>query len=138
MKALVSIPLVVLILFTGIRINLATHYCGGSVAGTQISFTGKLATCGMESSSSEKPFDNSFDNHCCDNTISVYSICSNYFASSHFLNDPDRSDNLSVEIPVDIAGYQGINEVISKEVIRPPGHFLQGSLRRSVLCIFRI
>ncbi|MFZ0283138.1 MAG: hypothetical protein WAL29_15920, partial [Bacteroidales bacterium] len=48
MKRILSIPLVLLIAFSGISLKLATHYCGGNVVDTKVSLSGRHATCGME------------------------------------------------------------------------------------------
>ena len=48
MKRIVSIPLLFIILFSGINVKFASHYCGGNFSGTKVSLTGELATCGME------------------------------------------------------------------------------------------
>ena len=41
MKNVISIPLALLILFTGINVQIASHYCGGNFAAAKVSLTGK-------------------------------------------------------------------------------------------------
>ncbi len=35
-------------LASGMKVSIDRHYCGGQLAATKISVTGKLASCGME------------------------------------------------------------------------------------------
>jgi hypothetical protein len=138
MKTLLSIPLVILILFTGISVEFSTHYCGGSVAATKVSLNGEIATCGMDSGK-----DNYFDhqilrNHCCDNIASIYSIC-NIFSSSSFNIEEQGSSftsllfsSVSNKCDFDIPDITIFNE------IKPPGNYYSNSVDRPVLCIFRI
>ena len=87
MKKILSIPLIMLILFTGVTVNFATHYCGGSVAATKVSLTGKLATCGMEGTSDNKTNEGLYKNHCCDDVTAAYTLSSNYIPSFASLSD---------------------------------------------------
>ncbi|MDP3001889.1 MAG: hypothetical protein Q8N38_02015 [Bacteroidales bacterium] len=138
MKAILSIPLIILILFTGISVKFATHYCGGYVAATKVSLTGELATCGMESKSDNNTQQKTFDKHCCDDITSAYSICNNYFASSYNFYDPGQQVINMIAV---LAGYLSNQETIintSNNDIRPPGTNHPNSVDRPVLCIFRI
>ena len=138
MKSIISIPLIVLILFTGISVKFATHYCGGYVAATKVSLTGELATCGMERQSDNNPLQDTYNNNCCDDLTSAYSICNNYFASSYNFDDPGRQVINMIAVP---SGYISNQETIintSFNDIRPPGTNLPNSVDRPVLCIFRI
>lgn len=138
MKTFLSIPLIILVLFTGIKVNFAVHYCGGYVAATKVSLTGELATCGMESKSDNNTQQESFNKHCCDDITSAYSICNNYFASSYNFDDPGQQVINMITVP---SGYLSNKETIintSNNDIRPPGTNHPNSVDRPVLCIFRI
>jgi hypothetical protein len=138
MKTILSIPLIILILFTGVSVKFATHYCGGNVAATKISLTGEFATCGMTTDSENHTQQQTITHHCCDNTLSAYSICNTYFASAYdaVFNGQVAADNilnpidyiLDKKIIINITNYQS----------KPPGSFNANSVDRPVLCIFRI
>ena len=138
MKTLISIPLLILILFTGISVRFSSHYCGGYIVATKISLTGEMATCGMESGNEINTIQQILKNHCCDNIASAYSISNNYFASSFNIEEPGQV--LSNFIP-GTSGYICIDETFitpSFNEIKPPGNYTPNSVDRPVLCIFRI
>jgi hypothetical protein len=54
-KKIVSISLLFLTLTALLHLSIATHYCGGMKAASKISFSGKLATCGMENDKTVMP-----------------------------------------------------------------------------------
>lgn len=138
MKTILSIPLIILILFSGVIVSFATHYCEGSVVATKISLTGEMATCGMEQTSVDNPLVDKFVNHCCDNVTAVYSICNTYFPSACNAEDP-----IFQVISVFVVPY---NYLIKTEIpkytlltnIRPPGCYTPNSVILPDLCIFRI
>lgn len=138
MKTLISIPLIILILFTGISVKFASHYCGGYVAATKVSLTGELATCGMESKSDNNTQQKTFDKHCCDDITSAYSICNNYISSSYFVNDPGQQVTYVIDVPADYMSNQEIIINISNNNIKPPGTNYPNSVTLPALCIFRI
>jgi hypothetical protein len=137
MKTILSIPLIVLILFSGLIVSFATHYCEGSVVATKVSLTGELATCGMEQTTSDHLLIDRFCSHCCDNTASVYSICNNYFPSAFSVEDPLLQAISVYFLPLD---YLLSPEMISNTLntIRPPGSYTPNSVTLPDLCIFRI
>ena len=139
MKKLISIPLLVLILFSGININIASHYCGGRLAGTKVSLTGEPATCGMEENPvTDTPY-GAITKHCCDNVISSFSFGVNYAPSAN-LFIPDNGPELhSFYIaPQDPFNYHG--NLLSNLycIIRPPGSFIPNDVEQQSICIFRI
>ena len=138
MKSIISIPLIILILFTGISVKFATHYCGGYVAATKVSLTGELATCGMESKPDYNTQQETFDKHCCDDIISAYSICNNYFASSYNFDNPRRQVINMIAVPAGYLNNQEKFTITSNNDFRPPGTNHPNSVDRPVLCIFRI
>jgi hypothetical protein len=137
MRKIISIPLIILILFSGITINFATHYCSGSVAATKVSLNGELATCGMESATDNHSEGDLYSNHCCDDISSSYSLSCNYIPSFYFINDLFLEVHFMTEIPAD----NTINDILiisSAETTRPPGTNSPGSVDRQVLCVFQI
>ena len=137
MKTILSIPLIVLILFSGVAVSFATHYCEGSVVATKVSLTGEMATCGMEEKSSDNLSIDKFSTDCCDNTASVYSICNIYFPSAFNIED-----TVLQAISVD---FSPLDNLFSPEIrsntpntIRPPGNYTPNSVTLPDICIFRI
>ncbi|HLN22041.1 MAG TPA: hypothetical protein VK213_13190 [Bacteroidales bacterium] len=135
MKKIVSIPLILLILFTGITINLASHYCGGNYVASKISFSGELATCGMEHNTHKKPGINEQD-HSCQDFTSAYTLSSNYVPSAvhvvdnytHLFSNNWFYNSISLDS----------QNIVLNTINRPPGNFMAGNFDPEVICIFRI
>ena len=138
MRKILSIPLIILILFTGVTVNFATHYCAGSVAATKISLTGKLATCGMESPSDIKTNEGLYKNHCCDNVTAAYSLRADYIPSFAYDIDLCRQFNLITYVLVDSIIHHQIFIIDSDETTKPPGLYTPNSVDRQIICLFRI
>jgi pterin-4a-carbinolamine dehydratase len=138
MKALITIPLIILLTFSGISVKFATHFCGGYVAATKVSLTGELATCGMERHSHSIPFQDILTNYCCEDITSAYSICNNYTPSSFFIDEVAQQVHSMIFAPdVPLSFYETV--ITSTDTtIRPPGLNNPDSPLRSALCIFRI
>jgi hypothetical protein len=138
MKTILSIPLIILILFTGVSVKFATHYCGGYVSDTKISLTGELATCGMESDIETNTQQQTLRHHCCDNTITAYSICNTFLASTYDVDYQGQQLTNDIFVPIDYIIDNKININILNNHPKPPGSFNPNSVDRPVLCIFRI
>jgi hypothetical protein len=139
MKTIISIPLALLILFTGINVNIASHYCGGNLSAVKVSLNGELASCGMEQQSGEKPAEDLFSRHCCDDVISSFSISTNYvpapfcfimFAGLEINHTFITQDQLFISLPVHANVFSGSR--------RPPGGFSSSDVEQQVICIFQI
>ena len=79
MRKGLSILFVMVVLLSGAHVTIARHFCGGIVADTKISLTGRLAGCGMEDTSSGCPVDGpGIKTHCCENQVSTIGIISNF------------------------------------------------------------
>jgi len=138
MRILLSIPLIILLLFSGVSVKFATHYCGGHVAATKVSLNGELATCGMEMPSDDKTTENSINSHCCDDVTSEYSLSNNYFPSAFSVDKTfPQITNLFI---ADLDCYDDQESNISTPVKnnRPPGTNQPNSFDQPVLCVFRI
>jgi hypothetical protein len=138
MRKLISIPLAVLILFSGLTVNIATHYCGGNAVATKVSLSGELATCGMEQGAPEKSSQESIASHCCDNDVSSFSFNNKYLPSNYLLSTPDFQ---IIDIPfltLENSTLKNNFRLISEEIGRPPGYYCNTQERQEILCIFRI
>jgi hypothetical protein len=138
MKSVLSISLSVLILFSGINIRYAAHYCGGNVVATKISLSGELATCGMEPGEANNSSSVTIKTHCCEDITSQFTINNTYVASLSTTDLPGQKiiDNgfFSLDHLI-IRGYPLINFFND---IRPPGNIHSITDLASVLCTFRI
>ncbi len=138
MRTLISIPLILLIIFSGISVKFATHYCSGYVAATKVSLTGELATCGMERLVINNSFQKTYNKHCCENVVSAYSIYNKYIPSSYNVKDPLQQVICMIDIPVDYMCNQVTIHNTSCQNVRPPGTNYPNSVVRPALCIFQI
>jgi len=138
MKTIISIILIILLLFSGISVKFATHYCGGYVAGTKVSLTGELATCGMERQSVDKSLETTCSKSCCEDVTSSYSICNKYVTTSYSFNvQKQQVINMVFVSPCSINGQEALTHP-SNNNTRPPGIYHPNSVSRPVLCIFQI
>lgn len=137
MKKVFTILIAALMLASGMRVTIDRHYCGGKLADTKISLTGKLASCGMETqehSCSNQLLTNS---KCCEDQLRYYGFGSKYFPEyfklSHLLTGKSISTAPSLN-PVlrsfDPYGY--ITQVM------PPGDIPKPIVSLSQICVLRI
>ena len=88
MKKATSILISVLMLIVMLQVSVATHYCHGNIAASKISFSGKHATCGMETDKPEDPIPGKqIKSLCCEDVILTYIIDDNYSPSSFSLGE---------------------------------------------------
>jgi len=135
-KALTSIFAVIL-LASGMQATLDRHYCGGSLADIRISFTGKMASCGMEQSEPDRPDYPIIDKKCCEDQLFFYKISSNYypeyFKLTQLTSERDNIPTQAYNFVTDISYYQNL-----VKWVLPPGDILRSGLTQSEICVFRI
>jgi len=134
----ISISLAVLMIATMLHLSVATHYCGGKIAASKISLTGKLANCGMEGSQNELPPGLFFSKQCCNDVVVSFSTDNNYVAS--FFNIPD-----AVQFNFQTFGLPSESTVSPTQVfnlqysdLSPPGALMSTNVDLSYICVFRI
>jgi hypothetical protein len=139
MKKLLSISLAVLMLLSGMNLTVATHFCGGSLAASKVSFSGKLATCGMENETNQCAATGLHsDTDCCTNHVSHLNVDHNYspefFAFKYFGHQllqvfvvPQNQINYS---------YTAFNVVRTNA--SPPGIIQASDVSLPDICVFRI
>ena len=139
MKTLISIPLIILILFTGISVKFATHYCGGYVAATKVSLTGELASCGMECTEKDyPPTETRLFTHCCDDVVTFYAIDSNYTPSFSVI---PSSYQYNFQVFSITGGLPAHSLAIIKSLytsVSPPDALMSTNVELSDICVFRI
>lgn len=136
MRKIVSISVIILILFSGVTVNLVFHYCGGMLAEKKVSLTDIHGSCGMEGEP-QLPV-TGMKSLCCENSVSSYTF-NNIFLPSPNVKD-DASDH---EIPVlEIFSVQApdpASDSFSEAALaRPPGPYSPSSVQIDRICIFRI
>lgn len=134
MRKIISIPVIILILFSGITVNLAFHYCGGMLADKSISLLGTPASCGMEGDSDQQT---GMKRLCCENTLSSYTFNNTYIPSSNVKDDTADHQNAVVE--VFSALLTDLASSFSPQVlVRPPGAYTPSDVDLVSICTFRI
>jgi hypothetical protein len=134
MRKVLTIPVLILILFSGITVNLAFHYCGGHLADKKISLSGVLASCGMETENNDDQ--TTIKSICCENSFSSYTFNNIYIPSV-----PVKSIHEVQEFPVtDIILSTVAEESFFSGVlpVKPPGTFSPSIVELDVICILRI
>jgi hypothetical protein len=139
MKRVLSISLSVVMLFALLHISVATHYCGGKIAATSISLSGKLASCGMEDKNPGLPLTSTeISRHCCDNVLKYFGINGNYFPTFSCVPEAFQNDfqvmHLCAESPACSAKI--IKSFYAN--VSPPGVSLPNSVELSKICTFLI
>lgn len=134
MRKIISIPVIILILFSGITVNLAFHYCGGMLADKSISLLGTPASCGMEVDSDHQQ--TGMKRLCCENTLSSYTFNNTYIPTS--VKDVS-ADHENAVVEVFSALFTNLAASFSPEVlVRPPGGYSPYDVDLVSICIFRI
>lgn len=137
MKKVLTIFIAIILLASGLQVTIDRHYCGGKLADIKISVTGKLASCGMDQSESSCPDYPVINKKCCEDRLSVYKICSNYYPEYFRLTHPIWDKNFSATPIISFTGHESYNTDLIKWVL-PPGHELKSSITQSEICVFRI
>ena len=124
-----------------LHFSVARHYCGGKLAATKVSLSGALATCGMEGTEGNCPYDHNGDrieSHCCDDDLTAYSIDNNYTpaakAAAEFSNAKITIPVLSSVTP---ARFPDIQSQAWSD-ISPPGILMTSSVDLTAIRVLRI
>jgi hypothetical protein len=139
MRKIFSILFPVIILVAGMHVTVATHFCGGKIAATRVSFSGRLASCGMASDSktNTSPAAN-YTAHCCDNIISQYAVDNNYIPAEfhakeiipHLLHD--------FYVPAVFSFKHKYPFSFNFTNTGPPSSFSANAVSMADICVFRI
>jgi hypothetical protein len=135
----ISILFAFVMIATMFHFSVATHYCGGHIAASKVSLTGKLATCGMEGSEKPLPPPGIYvSKHCCEDVVTSYSTDNNYIPS--FFSFPGavlfnfQTLGLPSQPTVGLAGVFK-SQYSDKS---PPGKMMSTNVDLSDICVFRI
>ena len=128
--------LLVLISFSGIRINYAAHFCGGSEVASKVTLTGELATCGMEKPTDIELSGFLIKKHCCEDVTTAFSIYSNYTFADILMVEKENTNSILLNTPYYSEFTAGNIEFNSFHIVRPPGYYANDVLLQS-LCNLR-
>jgi hypothetical protein len=137
MKKVFSILFALVMLLSGLQFSIDRHYCGGQLAGTKLSVTGKLASCGMETDHNTCSNQLSLDNRCCEDHLTYYRISSKYYPGYYsFSNSVPCKECPALPARNVTLNSSDIHLMASWEL--PPGNSFKSSLSLPEICVFRI
>jgi len=137
MKKVFTILVAAIMLASGMRVSIDRHYCGGQLAVTKISVTGKLASCGMETCEHGSKSGLSYEKNCCEDKLSYYSIFCNYVPENFRLLHPTDANNITAT-PAFNSAFVSKEPGGSDSQVQPPGNHLKPEVDLSLICNFRI
>ncbi len=138
MKRLLFIPLAVLIAFSGVSMKYAAHYCQGVQVASNVSLSGRLASCGMGNQPEADAEGYNLKNNCCNDLAISFLINSNYLFESNLILEKGKTISVSLNTPFLINYTPGEVAVQDIPSIRPPGIWYPNSVVLQSLCNFRI
>jgi hypothetical protein len=122
-----------------LHLSVATHYCGGNLAASRISISGKLATCGMENDGPDFFLEGlHFKSHCCDNKIVYCEINNYYFPTLYTVPEYFNHDFQILSLTADIALTSPFSVKTINTSVSPPNVYLSNRVDLSDICILRI
>lgn len=122
-----------------LHLTIATHYCGGHFAASNISATGKLATCGMEDPQNGVPLPGKYlSKHCCEDVIVSISTDNNYITS--FFSVPDTFQFAFQPSVFTTVSSNDLARIFKLQYPdkSPPGVLMSTKVDLSGICVFRI
>ena len=132
-----SIFIAAIILASGMHLSLASHLCQGEVVAVKVSFSGKLAGCGMETPVKSCPVHEGFAKNCCQNRITYFSVDHSYVPSTLPVKDLVRKHVKAFDLPVTSISHLIITVPLNANV-SPPGQSIANMVSLSGICVFRI
>ena len=121
------------------HITVATHFCGGKVASSKISLSGKLASCGMEGSEKKSPLSGTnFTTHCCNDVVTSCRIDSNYESSFTFVSESDQYNFKVFALPQGLSVNSCADIIPIYTNVSPPGELMPNNVDLSDICVLRI
>lgn len=134
-----SILFALIVLLSGVQFFIAMHFCGDDLAATTVSLSGKLASCGMESSIEIQSLPGSHViPYCCKDKVTVIGIFNNFTTPvSVFTENTQNFQNIYF-IPVSQKSNWNTVTSLFYTSISPPGRFAVSSVNLNDICISRI
>ena len=127
-----------LILLSGMNFTISIHTCGMKVEAVKWSFTGKKASCGMESDKESCPAQKGFSENCCKDKTTIYTVDNNYKPSDYQNNKVSIKYIQIFSIPLSTL-FNSYNTFFSNNSnVIPPNIALTSSVYLPEICVFRI
>ena len=139
MKKVFSICLTLLMLVTMLHFSVAIHYCQGKEFASNLSLTGKLASCGMEDNEKSLPLTaTNFAKHCCDDVVTYIGRDNNYVPSYSFIPEFFQYSFQSFALPAGFSVNYSAYLIHSYTNESPPGTLMSTNVDLTDICVFRI
>lgn len=138
MKKVSAIFSILVILVAGMHLTLDVHHCSGHIAAMKLSFTGALASCGMEkegqlySAQGISAFD------CCQDNLTQLNTDKIFMPANFVVKEVKMQVARVLELPSALVNY--LVPPIQEQYANtgPPGNPLYSLVRLPEICIFRI
>ena len=138
MKKVISISLVLFMIAAMLHFSVAVHYCGGEIASSKVSLTGKLANCGMEGLEKEFPISGtSLSKHCCDDVVTTCGLDFNYLPSLSFIPESYKYNFQVFTVPAVLSDNSCTDLIPFYTNVNPPGVLMSTNVDLSDICVFR-
>ncbi len=138
MKNVVTLPLIFLILFSGISLKYSAHMCGGTVVATLFSLKDEVARCSMEDDNLVNTGSDLIKKGCCKNVNAYLQLKTNYLQTSVLTVEKINVSKYSSFIPYIMPVTETISRNSAITGIWPPGRNPYNAYSPEALCIFRI
>jgi hypothetical protein len=139
MRKGLSILFALFMLLSGAKFTIAMHFCGDKIEATKVSLSGKLASCGMESSKEISPSQGMhLTSHCCDNKVATIGIINNFTPPVSINTENTKNFQNIYYLPVSHLFYSNTASNVFYTSISPPGRFAVTSVDLDDICLSRI
>ncbi len=139
MKKLFPISLAFLMLLSGLQLTISQHYCGGELADSKVSLTGRVASCGMETTTDDCTHSSTIEESgCCKNKVSVYEVDQNYSPSFTEFKAFAQTVLQVFVIPENITFHSLTSLSNLYADVSPPGFLPANAVSLPKICVFRI
>lgn len=137
MKKTFAIMIAAMMITSGMMVTIDRHYCGGKLADTKISLTGKMASCGMETQERNCSNQLSIDRKCCEDQVSYYGFISKYVPEYLKLSHSLTWKSISTA-PLLNPISRSFDQYGFSTQAMPPGDKSKVHLSLSHICVLRI
>jgi len=137
MKKISAILIGIVMIASGFQVSIDHHFCGGVLAATKLSVTGKLASCGMKMTGHSHTDRSSIEKKCCEDQLLKIVFNSNYIPefSNH---SASLKVNHQTSVPVCDLILNSFVQNGSSRWVLPPGTDPDRRITLSSICVFRI
>lgn len=122
-----------------VHFSVASHYCDDMGVASEVSFSGNLASCGMEDSEDILPVSGiSLSSHCCDDVVAFYGIDANFIPSFSVVPELFQYSVQVLIIHDQLLVVHSPALTSLHTSVEPPGVLLSTYVDLSNICVFRI